>query len=47
MADQAAAAFGSGCFEPGNLKVTMGTGSFVSVNTGKQPHASVTGETLY
>ncbi|XP_015592528.1 putative glycerol kinase 5 [Cephus cinctus] len=43
MADQAASLFGSGCFQPGDLKVTMGTGTFVNVNTGNEPHASVTG----
>ncbi|KAG8041727.1 hypothetical protein G9C98_007031 [Cotesia typhae] len=43
MADQAASLFGSTCFEPGDLKVTMGTGSFLNVNTGKEPHASVAG----
>ncbi|XP_015118060.1 putative glycerol kinase 5 [Diachasma alloeum] len=43
MADQAASLFGSGCFHPGDLKVTMGTGTFLDVNTGGQPHASVAG----
>ncbi|XP_012528178.1 putative glycerol kinase 5 [Monomorium pharaonis] len=43
MADQAASLFGSGCFKPGDLKVTMGTGTFVNVNTGQEPHASVAG----
>ncbi|XP_024872657.1 putative glycerol kinase 5 isoform X2 [Temnothorax curvispinosus] len=43
MADQAASLFGSGCFKPGDLKITMGTGTFVNVNTGQQPHASVAG----
>lgn len=43
MADQAASLFGSGCYKPGDLKVTMGTGSFMNVNTGKEPHASITG----
>ncbi|XP_066603652.1 putative glycerol kinase 5 [Prorops nasuta] len=43
MADQAASLYGSGCFQPGDLKVTMGTGSFINVNTGNGPHASVTG----
>ncbi|XP_057324048.1 putative glycerol kinase 5 [Microplitis mediator] len=43
MADQAASLFGSTCFNPGDLKVTMGTGSFLNVNTGTEPHASVAG----
>jgi len=44
MADQAASLFGSGCFKPGDLKITMGTGTFVDVNTGQEPHASVAGK---
>ncbi|XP_014604899.1 PREDICTED: putative glycerol kinase 5 isoform X1 [Polistes canadensis] len=43
MADQAASLFGSGCFNPGDMKITMGTGTFVNVNTGAKPYASVTG----
>lgn len=43
MADQSASLFGSGCFQPGDMKVTMGTGTFVDVNTGVEPHASITG----
>lgn len=43
MADQAASLFGSGCFQVGDVKVTMGTGTFLDVNTGTQPHASVAG----
>jgi len=43
MADQAASLFGSGCFKPGDLKITMGTGTFINVNTGQEPHASVAG----
>ncbi|GAB1866198.1 Putative glycerol kinase 5 [Camponotus japonicus] len=43
MADQAASLFSSGCFKPGDLKVTMGTGTFLNVNTGREPHASVAG----
>lgn len=46
MADQAASLFGSGCFDPGDLKVTMGTGTFVNINTGREPHASVAGNFL-
>ncbi|XP_067898677.1 putative glycerol kinase 5 isoform X2 [Heterodontus francisci] len=42
-ADQQAAMFGECCFEPGDVKLTMGTGTFMSVNTGTQPHASLTG----
>jgi len=32
--DQQAALFGQGCFDPGQAKITYGTGSFVLVNTG-------------
>ncbi len=34
--DQQAALFGQACFDPGALKCTYGTGSFVLVNTGSQ-----------
>ncbi|KAG7210298.1 hypothetical protein KM043_011840 [Ampulex compressa] len=43
VADQTASLFGSSCFQPGDLKITMGTGSFVNVNTGLYAHASITG----
>ncbi|XP_053996645.1 putative glycerol kinase 5 isoform X2 [Hylaeus anthracinus] len=43
MADQCASLFGSGCTEPGDLKITMGTGTFLNVNTGTKAHASITG----
>ncbi|XP_076173094.1 glycerol kinase 5 isoform X2 [Ptiloglossa arizonensis] len=43
MADQSASLFGSGCTQPGDLKITMGTGTFLNVNTGTKAHASVTG----
>ncbi|GLV42202.1 uncharacterized protein CBL_03789 [Carabus blaptoides fortunei] len=43
MADQSASMFGSCCFEPGDMKVTLGTGSFLNVNTGRSAHASATG----
>nr|CAD7455589.1 unnamed protein product [Timema tahoe] len=43
MADQAASLFGSCCFQEGDVKVTMGTGTFINLNTGKIPHASVAG----
>lgn len=35
--DQHAALFGQVCFNPGNLKVTYGTGAFMLVNTGEKP----------
>ncbi|PNF42202.1 putative glycerol kinase 5 [Cryptotermes secundus] len=43
VADQAASLFGSCCFEEGDVKVTMGTGTFLNVNTGYKPQASVAG----
>ena len=38
--DQQAAAIGQGCFTPGALKSTYGTGCFVIINTGEEPVAS-------
>ncbi|HEX8116595.1 MAG TPA: glycerol kinase GlpK, partial [Pyrinomonadaceae bacterium] len=41
--DQQAALFGQGCFEPGAAKNTYGTGSFLLMNTGREPVASRAG----
>ncbi len=38
--DQQAALFGQACFEPGQGKITYGTGSFLLMNTGDQPKPS-------
>jgi glycerol kinase len=38
--DQQAAAIGQGCFSPGMLKSTYGTGCFALLNTGSEPVAS-------
>ncbi|KAJ8717914.1 hypothetical protein PYW07_005844 [Mythimna separata] len=43
MADQTASMWGSCCFEVGDVKLTMGTGTFFNINTGAEPHASVSG----
>lgn len=43
VADQSAAVFGACCFKPELIKVTMGTGTFVNINTAGKPHASVKG----
>ncbi|CAB3234977.1 unnamed protein product [Arctia plantaginis] len=43
MADQTASMWGSCCFETGDVKLTMGTGTFFNINTGGEPHASVSG----
>ena len=41
--DQQAALFGQGCFEPGQAKITYGTGCFLLMNTGAGPVASQQG----
>ena len=41
--DQQAALFGQACFDPGDSKCTYGTGSFLLMNTGKQPIFSKNG----
>lgn len=41
--DQQAALFGQCCFEVGELKNTYGTGAFLLMNTGDQPHISANG----
>ncbi|XP_067943964.1 putative glycerol kinase 5 isoform X2 [Watersipora subatra] len=43
MADQQASLFGHCCFDLGDIKLTLGTGSFLNVNTGVKPLAFVTG----
>ncbi|MDR0551123.1 MAG: carbohydrate kinase [Spirochaetaceae bacterium] len=40
IGDSHAAAFGEGCFYPGTVKATMGTGSSVMFNTGKRVQSS-------
>ncbi|MFI5027456.1 MAG: glycerol kinase GlpK [Solirubrobacterales bacterium] len=41
--DQQAALFGQACFEPGSVKNTYGTGSFVLLNTGAEPAPTTAG----
>ncbi len=43
IADQSSATFAQGCWSPGDLKCTLGTGMFLQINTGKKPHASLSG----
>ncbi|KAH9487675.1 putative glycerol kinase 5 [Bulinus truncatus] len=43
VADQQGAMFGQCCFEVGDVKCTMGTGTFLDLNTGDKPHASIAG----
>ncbi len=40
LVDQQAALFGQACFQPGEVKCTFGTGSFVLMNIGPAPRAS-------
>lgn len=35
--------WGSCCFNKGDIKVTMGTGTFLNLNTGSHCHASIYG----
>ena len=41
--DQQAALFGQGCFAPGQVKNTYGTGGFLLMNTGEEPVTSQNG----
>ena len=41
--DQQAAMFGQGCFDVGDVKLTLGTGAFMDLNVGRSAHASVNG----
>lgn len=43
LGDQQAALFGQGCYEPGMVKNTYGTGCFMLMNTGNQPIQSKQG----
>lgn len=43
IGDSHAAAFGEGCFTSGTAKATLGTGSSILMNTGKQPVTSKSG----
>ncbi|KAK0404746.1 hypothetical protein QR680_017607 [Steinernema hermaphroditum] len=43
LGDQQAALFGSGCRRKGDVKISLGTGSFLDVVTGDKPHASMSG----
>lgn len=43
IGDQQGALFGQACFQPGMVKNTYGTGSFVLMNTGSQPISSTQG----
>lgn len=43
VGDQQASTFGECCFNVGDVKCTLGTGSFLQVNTGSKAHASCKG----
>lgn len=43
IGDQSASMWGSCCFDKGDIKVTLGTGSFLNVNTGSECSASIYG----
>ncbi|MFY0688568.1 MAG: glycerol kinase GlpK [Cyclobacteriaceae bacterium] len=43
IGDSHAAAFGEGCFDPGDAKATLGTGSSILMNIGDQPKSSDNG----
>ncbi|XP_060053454.1 putative glycerol kinase 5 isoform X3 [Erinaceus europaeus] len=43
VGDQQSAMFGECCFQMGDVKLTMGTGTFLDINTGSNPQQSVKG----
>lgn len=43
LGDQSASMWGSCCFNTGDMKITLGTGSFLNLNTGTQCPASIYG----
>uniref|UniRef100_A0A915KQ49 Carbohydrate kinase FGGY N-terminal domain-containing protein n=1 Tax=Romanomermis culicivorax TaxID=13658 RepID=A0A915KQ49_ROMCU len=43
MGDQQAGTFGCCCFDFGSIKLTLGTGMFMDMNTGNAAHASLRG----
>lgn len=43
ISDQGASLFGMCRFRKGDVKITLGTGSFLNVNTGSEAHASING----
>ena len=45
-ADQQASVFGQCCFNEGDINCTLGTGTFIDINTGITPHATIGGRHL-
>ncbi|VDP20598.1 unnamed protein product [Heligmosomoides polygyrus] len=43
LADQHSALYGSGGWRKGDVKISLGTGTFVDLNTGSRIHASMNG----
>ncbi|XP_039262763.2 glycerol kinase 5-like [Styela clava] len=43
LGDQQSAMYGQCCFKAGEVKLTMGTGTFMCMNIAEKPHASVEG----
>ncbi|KAK5982265.1 Glycerol kinase 5 [Trichostrongylus colubriformis] len=43
IADQQSALYGTGGWRPGDIKISLGTGTFVDLNTGSAVHASMNG----
>ena len=43
LADQGASAYGLDCVNKGDMKMTLGTGTFFHINTGNSPHCSFDG----
>ncbi|MHA1730424.1 MAG: glycerol kinase 5 [Promethearchaeota archaeon] len=43
IADQQSSLFAQGCFKPGDVKCTNGTGTFIGMNTGTEPFVSKQG----
>ena len=43
ISDQTSAVFAQCCWSPGDIACTLGTGMFLSINTGSKPHASLSG----
>ena len=38
--------FGQCCFDVGDINCTLGTGTFIDINTGQVPHASIAGQSF-
>ncbi|CAB3399336.1 unnamed protein product [Caenorhabditis bovis] len=43
LADQQAAMYGCGMWKKGDVKITLGTGTFIDIHTGDEPYTSMSG----